>query len=43
MKEKMVEAIPIPEKTSLEWAKNDVEKRKLVDEKDEENYINHVF
>ena len=38
MKEKMVEAIPIPEKTSLEWAKNETEKRKLVDEKDEENY-----
>ena len=38
MKEKMVENIPIPEKKNLEWAKDEIEKRKLVDDKDEENY-----
>ena len=38
MKEKMVEAIPIPQKNILEWEKDSKEKRKLVDEKDEENY-----
>jgi hypothetical protein len=38
MKEKMVEAIPIPQKNILDWEKDLKEKRKLVDEKDEENY-----
>ena len=38
MKEKMVEAIPIPQKNILELEKDSKEKRKLVDEKDEENY-----
>ena len=38
MKEKMVEAVPLPQKNILEWDKGQKEKRKLVDEKDEENY-----
>ena len=38
MKEKMVEQVPIPQKNNLDWDKEQKEKRKLVDEKDEENY-----
>ena len=36
MKQKMVEAIPLPQKNKEE--KDSIEKRKLVDDKDEENY-----
>ena len=38
MKEKMVEAIPVPQRKKENWEREQKEKRKLVDDKDEDNY-----
>ena len=38
MKEKMVEAIPVPQRKKENWEIEQKEKRKLVDDKDEDNY-----
>ena len=38
MKEKMVEAVPVPQRKKENWEREQKEKRKLVDDKDEDNY-----
>ena len=38
MKEKMVEAVPVPQRKKENWEREEKEKRKLVDDKDEDNY-----
>ena len=38
MKEKMVEAVPVPQRKKENWEIEQKEKRKLVDDKDEDNY-----
>jgi hypothetical protein len=38
MKEKMVEAVPVPQSKKENWEREQKEKRKLVDDKDEDNY-----